>query len=74
MQSGHASLLMFQTQQEQTVFIWQEVGKAAARVQKKNIGAKGYFVCTYYLKISAEKLNELSAKIVFPISISRNDM
>ena len=35
--SGHASLLSFQTQQEQTVLIWLEVGKAVARVRKKNI-------------------------------------
>ena len=36
MYSGHASLLNFQTQQEQAVFIWQKVGKAVARVWKKN--------------------------------------
>ena len=29
--------LSFQTRQEQTVFIWQEVGKTVARVWKKNI-------------------------------------
>ena len=39
--NGHAPLLSFQTQQEQTVFIWQEVVKAVARVQKKNTEAKG---------------------------------
>ena len=33
--------LSFQTQQEQTVFIWQEVGKTVARVWKKNIQDKG---------------------------------
>ena len=33
--------LSFQTQQEQTVFIWQEVEKAVARVWKKNIQDKG---------------------------------
>ena len=41
--SEHASLLSFQTlqQQFQTVFIRQEVGEAVARVQKKNIQVKG---------------------------------
>ena len=38
--SGHASLLSFQTQQEQTVFIRWEVEKAVAGVQKKNNRAK----------------------------------
>ena len=38
--SGHATMLSFQTQQEQTVFIQWEVGKAVARVQKENIQAK----------------------------------
>ena len=38
--SGHATMLSFQTRQEQTVFIQQEVGKAVARVQKKHIQAK----------------------------------
>ena len=41
MYSGHASLLSFQTQQEQVVFIWWEVGKAVAIVWKKNTRAKG---------------------------------
>ena len=40
MYSGHASLLSFQTQQEQAVFIWWEVGKAVAIVWK-NTRAKG---------------------------------
>ena len=35
--SRHALLLGFQTQEEQTVLIWQVVGKAVARVWKKNI-------------------------------------
>ena len=38
--SGHATLLSFQTQQEQTIFIRLEVGKAVDRVRKKNIQAK----------------------------------
>ena len=33
--------LSFQTQQELTVFIWQEVGKTVAKVWKKNIQDKG---------------------------------
>ena len=44
----HASLLSFQNQQEQTVFILQEVRKTVARVRKtvarvrkKNVKAKG---------------------------------
>ena len=41
MHSGHASLLSFQTRQEQQVFIQWEVGKALARGQKKNVRAKG---------------------------------
>ena len=40
-QSSVDMLLSFQTQQEQTVFIWQEVGKTVARVWKKNIQDKG---------------------------------
>ena len=56
MYSGHASLLSFQTQQKQAVFIWWEVGKAVARVWKKNTRAKGQFACTPNLKLSAEKL------------------
>ena len=55
MHSGHASLLSFQTQQEQTVLIQQEVEKTAAGVQK-NIQAKGQCVCTPNLKLSMEKL------------------
>ena len=39
--SRHVSLLSFRTQQEQTVFIRYEVGKAVARARKKNIQAKG---------------------------------
>ena len=54
--SGHATMLSFQTQQEQTVFIQQELGKAVARVQKKNVQAKGQFACTPNLKLSTEKL------------------
>ena len=38
--SEHASLLSFETQQEQTVFVQYEVGKAVVRVQKKNIQAE----------------------------------
>ena len=40
-QSSVSMHLSFQTQQEQTVFIWQEVGKTVARVWKKNIQDKG---------------------------------
>ena len=40
--------------------------KAVARVRKKNIQAKRYFVCTLNLKLSTEKLElELSTKKVF---------
>ena len=56
MHGGHASLLRFQTHQEQTVFIRQEVGKTAAMVWKKNIQANGQFVYTPNLKLSTEKL------------------
>ena len=56
MHGGHVSLLRFQTHQEQTVFIRQEVGKAAAIVWKKNIQANGQFVYTPNLKLSTEKL------------------
>ena len=58
MYSVHASLHHFQTQQEQAVFIWQEVGKPVARVQKRNTGAKGQFTCTPNLKLSTEKLTQ----------------
>ena len=37
--SGHATMPSFQTQQEQFSYS-KEVGKAVARVQKKNIQAK----------------------------------
>ena len=39
--SGHASLLSFQTQKEQAVFIRLKVGKVVARVRNKNIQAEG---------------------------------
>ena len=38
--SEHVSLLSFQTQQEQVVSIRYVIGKAVARVRKKNIQAK----------------------------------
>ena len=73
--NGHASLLSFQTQEEQTVFIRQEVGKAVARVRKKNIQAEGQFVCTPNFKLSKRELilSKLTKK-VFHISKSRSEI
>ena len=48
--------LRFQTRQEQTVFIWQEVGKTVARVWKKNIQDKEYYYCTPNVKLSTKYL------------------
>ena len=71
----HASLLSFQTQEEQTVFIRQKVGKAVARVQKKNFQDEGQFVCPPDFKLSTCELilNKLT-KEVFHISKSRSDI
>ena len=70
--SGHTSLLSFQSQQEQTVFIRQEVGKAVARVRKKNTQAKGQCVCTPNLKY--RKIRMCCPKKVFHISKYRSDI
>ena len=63
--SRHALLLSFQTQQEQTVLIWYEVGKAVARVQKKNILAQ---VKYRKIRISCQQ------KRCFILSESRSDI
>ena len=77
MHSGHASLLSFQIQQEQTVFIWQKVRKAAASQnteEEHSCILWLQFVCTLNLKLSTENQTESSTKMVFHISKSRSDI
>ena len=58
-------MLDFKTQQEETVLIWEEVGKALARVRKKNIQAE---VKYRKIRISCQQ------KRCFKLSESRSDI